>query len=241
MSHRPLVASIKSYFNPSGSNAFAIAKKRSANNETLLVINSHQPLTGPVAWYEAHLKSDEGLNIMGGTFPGSPFIHVGFNEYLGWGATVNQPDLGDIYELTINPENKNQYLLDEKWVDLKVIKQNFRVKLFGPFSINYPLDMYFSQHGPVLKDGMKAYSLRYVGMKDINQVTEWYLMNKAQNFDEFISALRMQEIASLNLIYADIEDNIYFVHNVKSPIRNNEFDWTKVLPCLLYTSDAADE
>ena len=90
--------------------------------------------------------------------------------------------------------------------------------------------MYFSQHGPVLKDGMKAYSLRYVGMKDINQVTEWYLMNKAQNFDEFISALRMQEIASLNLIYADIEDNIYFVHNVKSPIRNNEFDWTKVLP-----------
>jgi penicillin amidase/acyl-homoserine-lactone acylase len=88
----------------------------------MLVINSHQPLTGPVAWYEAHIKSDEGLNIMGGTFPGSPFIHVGFNEYLGWGATVNQPDLADIYELTINPENENQYLLDGSWKDLKVIK-----------------------------------------------------------------------------------------------------------------------
>jgi penicillin amidase/acyl-homoserine-lactone acylase len=112
LSHQPLIASVKSHFNPSGSNAFAVSKKRSANNETLLVINSHQPLTGPVAWYEAHIKSDEGLNIMGGTFPGSPFIHVGFNEYLGWGATVNQPDLGDIYELTINPENENQYLLD---------------------------------------------------------------------------------------------------------------------------------
>ena len=230
LSHQPLVASIKSHFNPSGSNAFAVSKKRSANNETLLVINSHQPLTGPVAWYEAHIKSDEGLNIMGGTFPGSPFIHVGFNEFLGWGATVNQPDLGDIYELVINPENQNQYLLDGEWLDLKVVKQNFRVKLFGPFSINYPLDMYFSKHGPVLKDGMKAYALRYVGMEDINQVTEWYRLNKARNFEEWTAALRMQEIASLNLIYADKEDNIYFVHNVKSPIRNENFDWSKVLP-----------
>ncbi len=230
LSHQPLVASIKSHFNPSGSNAFAVSKKRSANNETLLVINSHQPLTGPVAWYEAHIKSDEGLNIMGGTFPGSPFIHVGFNEFLGWGATVNQPDLGDIYELVINPENQNQYLLDGEWLDLEVVKQNFKVKLFGPFSINYPLDMYFSKHGPVLKDGMKAYALRYVGMEDINQVTEWYRLNKARNFEEWTAALRMQEIASLNLIYADKEDNIYFVHNVKSPIRNENFDWSKVLP-----------
>ena len=230
LSHQPLIASVKSHFNPSGSNAFAVSKKRSANNETLLVINSHQPLTGPVAWYEAHIKSDEGLNIMGGTFPGSPFIHVGFNEFLGWGATVNQPDLGDIYELVINPENENQYLLDGKWLELRVVKQNFRVKLFGPFAINYPLDMYFSKHGPVLKDGTKAYALRYVGMEDINQVTEWYRLNKARNFQEWTSALRMQEIASLNLIYADKEDNIYFVHNVKSPIRDNNYDWTKVLP-----------
>ena len=96
LSNNKLVAAIKSHFKPSGSNAFAISKKRSADDDTMLVINSHQPLTGPVAWYEAHIKSDEGLNIMGGTFPGSPFIHVGFNEYLGWGATVNQPDLADI-------------------------------------------------------------------------------------------------------------------------------------------------
>ena len=230
LSHQPLIASVKSHFNPSGSNAFAVSKKRSANNETLLVINSHQPLTGPVAWYEAHIKSDEGLNIMGGTFPGSPFIHVGFNEYLGWGATVNQPDLGDIYELTINPENENQYLLDGKWVDFRIINQNFRVKLFGPFAINYPLDMYFSEHGPVLKDGTKAYALRYVGMEDVNQVTEWYRLNKAESFEEWTDALRMQEIASLNLIYADKEDNIFFVHNVKSPIRDNNFDWSKILP-----------
>ena len=230
LSNNKLVAAIKSHFKPSGSNAFAISKKRSADNDTMLVINSHQPLTGPVAWYEAHIKSDEGLNIMGGTFPGSPFIHVGFNEYLGWGATVNQPDLADIYELTINPENENQYLLDGVWKNLKVVKQEFKVKIFGPFNITYPLDMYFSDHGPVMKDGQKAYALRYVGMNDANQASAWLKMNKATNFSEWQESLRMQQIASLNLVYADKEDNIFFVHNMKSPIRDFDYDWKNILP-----------
>ena len=230
LSDNQLVASIKSYFKPSGSNAFAVAKSRSSNDETMLVINSHQPLTGPVAWYEAHIKSDDGLNIMGGTFPGSPFIHVGFNEYLGWGATVNQPDLADIYELNINPENENQYLLDGTWKDLKVIKQVFKVKLFGPFSISYPIDMYFSDHGPVMKDGLKAYALRYVGMSDADQATAWLKMNKAKNITEWEDALKMQQIGSLNFVYADKEDNILFVHNMKSPKRSNDYDWKNILP-----------
>ena len=230
LSNNKLVAAIKSHFKPSGSNAFAISKKRSADDDTMLVINSHQPLTGPVAWYEAHIKSDEGLNIMGGTFPGSPFIHVGFNEYLGWGATVNQPDLADIYELTINPENENQYLLDGEWKNLKVVKQEFKVKIFGPFNITYPLDMYFSDHGPVMKDGLKAYALRYVGMNDANQASAWLKMNKATNFNEWQDSLKMQQIASLNLVYADKEDNIFFVHNMKSPVRDFDYDWKSILP-----------
>ena len=224
------VAKIKSHFKPSGSNAFAVSKSRSSNNQTMLVINSHQPLTGPVAWYEAHIKSNEGLNMMGGTFPGSPFIHVGFNENLGWGATVNQPDLGDIYELTLNPENNNEYLLDEEWKSFQKIKQIFKIKLFGPFYINYPMDMFFSDHGPVLKDESKAYALRYVGMSDIDQATAWYRLNKSKNLEEWKDALRMQEIASLNLLYADKEDNIFFVHNMKSPIRNPDYDWKKIIP-----------
>ena len=230
MSDNITVAKIKSHFKPSGSNAFAVAKSRSSNNKTMLVINSHQPLTGPVAWYEAHIKSNEGLNMMGGTFPGSPFIHVGFNENLGWGATVNQPDLGDIYELTLNPENNDEYLLDGEWKSFQKIKQIFKIQLFGPFYINYPMDMFFSDHGPVLKDESKAYALRYVGMSDIDQATAWYRLNKSTNLEEWKDALRMQEIASLNLLYADKEDNIFFVHNMKSPIRNSDYDWTKVIP-----------
>jgi len=41
----------------------------------------------------------------------------GHNEHLGWACTVNEPDLADVYRLTINPADANQYLLDGKWRD----------------------------------------------------------------------------------------------------------------------------
>ena len=51
-----------------GSNAFAVAPARSGDGVTRLFINSHQPLTGPVAWYEAHMISREGMDMQGGLF-----------------------------------------------------------------------------------------------------------------------------------------------------------------------------
>ncbi|MEO0813992.1 MAG: penicillin acylase family protein, partial [Myxococcota bacterium] len=104
---------------PWGSNAVAVAPSRSAEGKTMLWINSHQPLSGPVAWYEAHLTSDDGLDVYGGLFPGSPLVLHGFNQAIGWANTVNRPDLLDVYVLEINPENPDQYRLDGEWRDFE--------------------------------------------------------------------------------------------------------------------------
>ena len=104
---------------PVGSNAVAVAPSRSADGATRLLVNSHQPYTGPVSWYEAVLDSDEGWHVAGGFFPGSPFMLHGHNAHLGWANTVNGPDLIDVYKLTINPANPNQYRLDGQWRDFE--------------------------------------------------------------------------------------------------------------------------
>ena len=49
---------------------------------------------------------------MGGLFPGSATIGVGFNENIAWGATVNKPDLVDVYVLDIDPEDPLRYRMD---------------------------------------------------------------------------------------------------------------------------------
>ena len=65
-----------------GSNTFAFNSNKTKDGNTYLAINTHQPLDGPVSWYEAHLQSEEGTNILGGLFAGSPSILIGVNENL---------------------------------------------------------------------------------------------------------------------------------------------------------------
>ena len=101
-----------------GSNAFALAPSKMADGKTWLVSNSHQPLEGQVAWYEAVVHSGEGLDMAGALFPGSPFVLLGHNRDLGWTNTVNRPDLIDVYKLVLD-DTGTRYRLDGKWRQLQ--------------------------------------------------------------------------------------------------------------------------
>jgi len=46
---------------------------------------------------------------------------------------VNSPDLIDVYELEIHPEDENQYFFHGKWEALEVREAKITVKLWGPF------------------------------------------------------------------------------------------------------------
>ena len=210
-----------------GSNAFALNSNKTSDGKTRLIINSHQPLEGPVAWYEAHISSDEGWNMMGGLFPGAPFIFVGFNENLGWGMTVNQPDLTDSYKLKINPKNDNQYLLDGNWENFTVKKIKLPVKIFGPIKWTFKREAKYSKHGLVLETDSGSYALKFAGMNEIRQVDQWFRMNKANNKNEWIEAMKMRAIISFNAVYADNQDNIMLLHNTAGPIRDENYDWSK--------------
>lgn len=214
-----------------GSNTFAVAPSRSADGGTYLNINSHQPYTGPVAWYEARLHSEEGWDMVGGVFPGTPVILHGHNRDLGWALTVNKPDLVDLYALEMNPENENQYKYDGEWLDLERDTVTISVRLWGSIKIPVKREVLYSVHGPAMRTPSGAvYAIKYSGYGDINQVEQWYRMNKAKNMEEFEAAMRLQGIASFNTGYADKEGNISYIYNAKFPKRAEGWDWTKVLP-----------
>ena len=118
-------------YKTAGSNAFAFNSHKTTDGQVYLDINAHQPLEGPVAFYEAHLCSEEGWNIIGANFPGAPSILHGCNEYLGWAHTVNAPDKLDVYQLEINPANKLQYKFDGQWEVLEEKNAPLKVKIAG--------------------------------------------------------------------------------------------------------------
>jgi penicillin amidase/acyl-homoserine-lactone acylase len=213
-----------------GSNAFAVGPKRSADGKTRLAVNSHQPWTGPVAWYEAHLHSGEGMDIVGGTFPGSPIILHGHNRNLGWAHTVNLPDLADVYVLEINPDNPNQYKFDGQWRDLEVRQAKIAVRVFGPFRWTFTREALWSVYGPVVRRPHGVYAIRYAGQGEIRQIEQWYRMGKARDFAEWLDAVRMRAIPSFNICYADREGTIYYLYNALLPLRAPGYDWKQYLP-----------
>ena len=114
-----------------GSNLFAFSSKKTKNNETFLAINTHQPLEGPTSWYEVHLVSEQGTNIIGATFPGAPCVLTGTNQYLGWTHTVNYPDKTDIYQLEMAKNSKLKYIVDNKILKLEKFRGKAFIKILG--------------------------------------------------------------------------------------------------------------
>jgi len=215
---------------PKGSNAFAVNHCKTKDGKAYLAVNSHQPLEGPFSWYEAHLHSDEGWNILGGTFPGGATIFHGVNENLGWAHTVSFADMDDIYQLRMHPKEKLRYYYNGKWVRLKEKEVRLKVKV-GFLTIPVKKTFYESVYGPTLKapDG-HYYSIRFPANMDIRAAEQWYRMNKARNYDEFYEALKIQGIKGLNIIYADKENNIMYLDNAALPERDPSYDWWGVLP-----------
>lgn len=211
-----------------GSNAMAVAPSRSADGATRLLVNSHQPFTGPVAWYEARVKSDEGWDMIGGVFPGAPVILHGVAPEFGWAFTVNKPDLVDVFALEVDdPKKPAKYRFDGGWRDFEHGVAKFRVKLFGPFSFPVSRPTLRSVHGPVFQtpNGWRAVS--FAGDGDIRAVEQWRRMNKAESFDGWRAAMAIQAIPSFNVVFADRAGRIAFYYNMAAPERSAEWDWSK--------------
>ncbi len=213
-----------------GSNAWAVGPKRSADGATRLAINSHQPWPGPVSWYEAHLHSDEGWNMVGGTFPGGPLIFKGHDARKGWCHTINRPDLADVYELELNPDNADQYRFDGEWRDFEKETARITVKLWGPVRWTFKRELLWSEQGPVFRTEQGARAIRFAGYGEVRHLDQWYRMNKARDVDEFLAAMKMHALSSLNTLYADKDGNLYYAYNAQFPDREEGYDWKGSLP-----------
>ena len=215
---------------PRGSNAFAVNGNRTVDGKTYLAINAHLPLEGLNSWKEVHLCSEEGWNMLGGTFPGGVTVFHGTNEHLGWAHTVNHPDYSDIYKLRMHPTRKLHYYFDGKLEKLESYPIKTHIKLFNVLKIGKKLQYYKSKYGITFKTKQGFFALRFAANRDIRAAEQWYEMNKASNFEEFKAALSMNGITCTNIVYADRKGQIYYLANGRFPKRNEAYNWKGILP-----------
>lgn len=211
----------------SGSNAMAIAPSRTEDGKTWLLGNSHQPIEGQMAWYEAHINSEDGWNMLGGLFPGGVSVFVGCNEYLGWTHTTDYHNFGDVYKLKTS-KNKKQYWYDGAWKNFTYKTIRLKIKL-GAIKLPVKRKIPVCDYGPVFKTKHGWYALRYPSASEIRGAEQWFKMNKTKNLQEFQDVLQMNALPLFNTTYADIDGNIFFISDGILPLRDSTLTWNRPL------------
>ena len=225
---------------PEGSNNWTVAGALTYSGKPLLANDPHRVIGLPSLRYMVHLVAP-GWNVAGAGEPGLPGIALGHNEHIAWGFTIFGLDQQDLYLEELNPADPLQYKTENGWRRMDVRHEKFRVKKptsaadirndvvrdpADPSSVDVLLK--FTRHGPVLwDDGKRALALRWVGSEP---GTAGYLaslaIDRAQNWEQFESAVARWKVPSENLVYADTEGNIGEHSAGLAPIRK----WTGLLP-----------
>jgi penicillin G amidase len=105
-----------------------------------------------------------------------------------------------------------------------------------------------TRHGPILNDVMgslkdkEPLALRWTASEPGSILESVVKLNRAQNWDEFRTALRDWDVPSQNFVYADVDGNIGYQMPSRVPIRakgdgtvpvpgySGEYEWTGYVP-----------
>jgi penicillin amidase len=242
-----------------GSNSWVATGSMTQAGTALLANDPHLGIQQPSIWYEIalHCPGDgtgRPFDVSGFSFALAPGVVVGHNNDIAWGNTNVYPDVNDHYQIKVNPANPLQYEWNGKWRDMTVHDEtiifgngqpplNIKVRIthLGPI-INE--NRYDAQTGELMGFNNKdPLALHWTGLQPNTISTSILKINRAKNWDEFTSALKLWDTPSQGLIYADRQGNIGFEMPGKIPIRaknhtgqvpvpgwTDKFEWKGYVP-----------
>ncbi len=204
------------------SNNWVVDGKKSINGKPLLANDPHLRIQIPSVWHEVHLNAP-GINTIGATFPGSPYVLIGHNERVAWGFTDAMADRIDLYIEKVNPKNPEEYWYEDRWEDMRIKKVEIKIKGRGEDKA-VTREVRYTRHGPVIssfKEGIEGVvSMKWTGSMVEDQTLKGSsVLNRARNIEEAREGKNYSKIYALNMLYADVEGNIGYQLVGGIPIR----------------------
>lgn len=222
-----------------GSNQWVVSGDFTESGFPHLANDPHLGIQMPSIWYKVslHVTGSDGWKCHGYSFAGLPGIIIGHNDHIIWGMATAEPDVQDLYVEQINPRNRDEYLVDNRWVPMEIRHEVIRIKGSDP----HFLRVRSTRNGPIVTDhgGAVPYasydvrpveifptdliltelSLRWTALEPGSTHYAVLLYNRARTFEQFREALSYFDTPSHNYLYADIHGNIGYVHPGRIPIR----------------------
>lgn len=202
-----------------GSNSWVLSGSRTESGKPLLANDPHLEISLPPIWYEIHLNCPD-VNSIGVSLPGVPFVIIGHNESIAWGVTNSAVDVQDLYIEELNGTG-DMYLDNGEWKPLFTKKEEIKIK--GRKRAE-EIEVRWTERGPVVTpvviESQQPLSLSWTIYEGGRTMEAFYLLNRAQNWQEFSDALALFDVPSQNFIYADKEGDIGYYLSGNIPLRS---------------------
>jgi acyl-homoserine-lactone acylase len=203
--HTPAIGGI-------GSNAWAIAPKKSASGHAMILMNPHLPWRDWYTYYEIGLNAP-GIHLYGASQVGFPMLRFVFSDYVAFTQTVNSIDANDLYKLDVHD---NCYMFDGACKPFETKTQTLKIR----GREDETLQIRSSIHGPVVwdKDGVIV-AQKTAGLDRPFGIEQYWKMALAHNFAEYQAQVRRLQVPTFNITYADRDGHIMYLFNGNLPLR----------------------
>lgn len=182
------------------SNSWVVSPSRSSTGAALHAADPHLAIDqAPGLWYLAGIHSGEGLNVVGATYAGSPFVVMGHNGAIAYSFTVAGVDLIDYFDDRPRATRLESIVVKGEKVPRVVEVQE-------------------GSRGVMIEPGT---SLRWAGFDfpPVEIVNSAVRLQRAANFDEFRRAVTGFGALDVNWVYSDRQGNIGYQLGAPVPIR----------------------
>ena len=193
-----------------GSNEWAVAASRSASGKALLMSNSHLQWGDVHTYFEVQLTAP-GVTSYGAVWVGFPVLRQCFTEYVGWTQTTNNPAESDLYGIV---EKDGGYVLDGQVKPFDTHTETLKIKQADGSLKEEPLTIRRTVHGPIVAErkGLPI-AMRVAALDRPKMFEQFWRMGLAKNFQEWETAMRLQQLPIFNTAYADRDGHIAYVYN----------------------------
>lgn len=221
-----------------GSNEWGVTRRTGANGRPLVANDPHLSLGTPSTFYPVGLAAP-GMRVFGSSFAGVPFVILGHNTHIHWGATTNPMDVTDTFlELVIADESglPAYTVFQGNLEPVERIPESYFYNDFagglaqaapGPDAPPFTFIVPRRNHGPIvatlgpLQSGVPApaLSVQYTGFSATREVDTFRIWNEAKNLADFRTGLDYFDFGSQNWVYGDTAGNVGYFSSAEMPLR----------------------
>ncbi len=239
----PLLQAALDQDDAQGSNEWAVSGAHSTTGRPIMANDPHLALDTPAIFYQNHLVTrgaQPRYDVIGSSFAGAPYVILGQNRHIAWGATTNPMDVTDTYQETVVPDLSSPSGLSTLYQGIPEpiipIPVEFRANQLDGVPDNVAtvppagsippvvLTVPRRNNGPIVAIDPAAgfaLSVQYTGFSGTRETETFRTWNLARGLSDFKRGLETFDVGSQNWAYTDVKGNIGYFTSAEMPLRED--------------------